>query len=85
MYPKVHTLAGANLRWSGVEAQGYPNATEAHRNPSSPPSKMEDPTTMGHLGVVTEPVQAWGNLHNLIGGSQESPLRHHKAWEDFHN
>jgi hypothetical protein len=32
MYPKVHTLASDNLRWSGVEAQGSPNATEAHRN-----------------------------------------------------
>jgi hypothetical protein len=32
MYPEVHTLAGANLRWSGVEAQGSPNATEAHCN-----------------------------------------------------
>jgi hypothetical protein len=52
---------------------------------SSPPTKMEDPTTMGHLRAVTELVQAWGNLHNLIGGSQESPLRHHKAWEDLHN
>ena len=52
---------------------------------SSPPTKMEDPTTMGHLRAVTEPVQAWGNLHNSIGGSQESPLRHHKAWEDLHN
>jgi hypothetical protein len=46
---------------------------------------MEDPTTMGHLRVVIEPVQAWGNLHNLIGGSQELPLRHHKAWEDLYN
>jgi hypothetical protein len=32
MYPEVHTLAGANLRWSGVEAQGTPNSTEAHCN-----------------------------------------------------
>jgi hypothetical protein len=32
MYPKVHTLVGANPRWSGVEAQGTPNPTEAHRN-----------------------------------------------------
>ena len=82
MYPEVHTLASANLRWSGVEAQGSPNATVIS---SSPPTKMEDPTTMGHLRVVTKPVQAWGNLHNSIGGSQESPLRHHKAWEDLHN
>jgi hypothetical protein len=32
MYLKVHALADANLRWSGVEAQGSPNATEAHCN-----------------------------------------------------
>jgi hypothetical protein len=32
MYPEIHTLAGANLLWSGVEAQGTPNATEAHYN-----------------------------------------------------
>jgi hypothetical protein len=31
MYPEVHTLADANLHWSGVEAQGCLNATEAHR------------------------------------------------------
>jgi hypothetical protein len=33
IYPEVHTLVGANLCLSGVEAQGSPNATEAHRNP----------------------------------------------------
>ena len=27
-------------------------------------------STMGPSRAVTEPVQAWGNLHNLIGGSQ---------------
>jgi hypothetical protein len=32
MYPEVHILAGADLRWSDVEAQGYPNATEAQCN-----------------------------------------------------
>jgi hypothetical protein len=52
---------------------------------SRSPTKMEDLTTMGHLRAVTEPVQAWGNLHNLIGGSQETPRRHHKSWEDLHN
>jgi hypothetical protein len=31
MYPEVHTLADANLRWSSVEAQGSPNTMEAHR------------------------------------------------------
>jgi hypothetical protein len=85
MYPEVHTLASANLYWSSVEAQGSPNATEAHRNLLEPSHQDGRPTTMGHLRAVTEPVQAWGNLHNPIGGSQESPLRHHKAWEDLHN
>jgi hypothetical protein len=51
----------------------------------SPPTKMEHPTTMGHLRTVTEPIQAWGNLQNSIGGSQKSPLSHHKAWKDLHN
>jgi hypothetical protein len=31
MYPEVHTLAGVNLHWSGVEPQSTPNATMAHR------------------------------------------------------
>jgi hypothetical protein len=85
MYPEVHTLASANLRWSGVEAQGSPTPQRLTVISSSPPTKMEDPTTMEHLKAVTKPIQAWGNLHNSIGGSQESPLRHHKAWEDLHN
>jgi hypothetical protein len=51
MYPEVHTLAGANLHWSGVEAQGSPNATEAHRNLLEPPTKMEDPI---HYGTLEE-------------------------------
>ena len=28
-------------------------------------------STIGAFKVATEPLQAWGNLHNLIGGSQE--------------
>jgi hypothetical protein len=32
MYPEVHTLAGVNLRWGGVKAQGSPNTTDAHHN-----------------------------------------------------
>ena len=53
--------------------------TKCHKgSPYSPralaQSKMPQ-STMGHLRAVTEPVQAWGNLHNLIGGSQESPQR----------
>jgi hypothetical protein len=62
-----------------------PNTTEAHHNLLELSHKMEDPTTMGRLRAVTEPIQAWGNLHNLIKGSQELPPRHHKAWEDLHN
>jgi hypothetical protein len=60
MYLKVHTLAGANLRWSGVDAQGTPNATEAHHNLLEPSAKMEDPITMGQLKAVTKPVQSLG-------------------------
>jgi hypothetical protein len=32
MYREIHTLTGAYLRWSSVEAQGTTNAMEAHRN-----------------------------------------------------
>jgi hypothetical protein len=32
MYPEDNNLAGANIRWRGVEAQGSPNATEAQHN-----------------------------------------------------
>jgi hypothetical protein len=31
MYPEIHTLADATLHYSCVEAQGSPNAMEAHR------------------------------------------------------
>jgi hypothetical protein len=41
MYPEVHTLASATLRWSGVEAQCSPNTTMAHRISSSLPTKRE--------------------------------------------
>jgi hypothetical protein len=60
MYLEVHTLAGANLRWSGVDAHGTPNATEAHHNLLEPFAKMEHPITMGQLKAVTEPVQSLG-------------------------
>jgi hypothetical protein len=29
MYPEVHALASATLRWSGVEAQDIPRTTKA--------------------------------------------------------
>jgi hypothetical protein len=65
MYPEVHIHAGANLCWSAVEAQGTPNATELTVISSSPPTKMEDPITMGHLRAVTEPVQSLGQYPQL--------------------
>jgi hypothetical protein len=49
MYSEVHTLAGANLRWSGVEAQGSPNATEAHRNFLEPSHQDGRPDHYGTL------------------------------------
>jgi hypothetical protein len=49
MYPEVPTLAGANLRWSGVEAQGSPNATEAHRNLLGPSHQDGRPDHYGTL------------------------------------
>jgi hypothetical protein len=41
MYPKVHNLADANLCWSAVETQGFPNSTEAHRILLDLPTKSE--------------------------------------------
>jgi hypothetical protein len=49
MYLEVHTLADANLRWSGVEAQGSPNATEAHRNLLEPSHQDGRPDHYGTL------------------------------------
>jgi hypothetical protein len=49
MYPEVHTLAGANLHWSSVEAQGSPNATEAHCNLLEP--SHQDGST-DHYGTL---------------------------------
>jgi hypothetical protein len=49
MYPEVHTLAGANLQWSGVEAQGSPIATEAHRNLLEPSHQDGRPDHSGAL------------------------------------
>jgi hypothetical protein len=65
------TLSDATLRWSGMEAQGSPNATEAQRILLEPShQKGSSRSTMGPLIAVTKSIQAWGNLHNLIGGSQ---------------
>ena len=45
----------------------------AHRNLLVPHQCGVPRTTMGRLRAVTEPVQGWGNLHNLIGDSQQYP------------
>jgi hypothetical protein len=55
---------------------------EAHRillEPSLPRWKTR--STMGPLRALTEPIHAWGNLQNLIGGSQLI----HNAWDTLHN
>jgi hypothetical protein len=49
MYPEVHTLADATLRWSGVEAQGSPKATEAHCNLLEPSHQDGRPDHYGTL------------------------------------
>jgi hypothetical protein len=49
MYPEVHTLTGANLRWSGVEAQCSPNAIEAHHNLLEPSHQDGRPDHYGTL------------------------------------
>jgi hypothetical protein len=86
MYPEVHTLAGANLRWSSMEAQCSPNTTEAHNNllePSHQDGRPDHYRTLegGHrthtkLGAIST---------TKLEAPKKSPLRHHKAWEDLHN
>jgi hypothetical protein len=65
MYSEVHTLAGANLCWGGVEAQCSQMPWRLTVISSSPLTKMEDPITMGHLRAVTEPVQSLGQSPQL--------------------
>jgi hypothetical protein len=65
MYPEVHTLVGANLHWSGVDAQYTPNATEAHRNLLEPSHQDGRPDYYGHLRAVTEAVQSLGQTPQL--------------------
>jgi hypothetical protein len=84
MYPEVHTLAGANLYWSGVEAQDTPNATEAHHNLLEPSHQEGRPdhygtlegghrtrTKLGAISTTQLEAPKWEDLHNLIGGPQE--------------
>jgi hypothetical protein len=56
MYPEVHTPTGANLYWGSVEAEGSPNAMEAHRNllePSQQDGRPDHYETLegGHQSV----------------------------------
>jgi hypothetical protein len=71
MYLEVHALAGANLSWRCVEAQGSQIPRRLTVISSCPPTKMEDPITMEHLRAVSKPVQSLRQFHNLIEGSQE--------------
>ena len=67
MYSEVHTIAGATLCWSGVEAQCFPVAIMAQCILGEPSHYWEVSGSMrGPLSVVTEPVQiVWGNIHKL--------------------
>jgi hypothetical protein len=86
MYPEVHTLAGANLRWSGVEAQCSPNATEAHRNLLEPSHQDGRPDHYGTLEGVHRTRTKLGAISTTqLEAPKKSPLRHHKAWEYLHN
>jgi hypothetical protein len=70
----------ATLRWSGVETECSPNAIEAHRILLDPSHQEGSPrSTMGPSRAVTEPMQARGILHNLIGGSQVIATKYHKV------
>ena len=96
IYPEVHTLASANLRWSGVGMQGSPNATKGLTVfSSSLPTKMEDSIHYGTLGRSPNPHKAWGTHPQL---NWRLPINRHqglhkelatkastKAWGTLHN
>jgi hypothetical protein len=86
MYPEVYTLAGANLRWSGVEAQGTSNATEAHHNLLEPSQQDGKPNHYGTLedGHRTR-IKLGAISTTQLEAPKKSPLRHHKSWEELHN
>jgi hypothetical protein len=86
MYPEVHTLAGANLHWSGVEAQGSTNTMEAHRNLLEPSHQDRRPDHYGTLEGGDQTRTKFGAISKTqLEALKKSPLRHHKAWEDLHN
>jgi hypothetical protein len=86
MYPEVHTLAGANLHWSSVEAQGTPNSTEAHRHLLDP---SHQDGRLDHYGTLEGGYHTRTKLGAIsitqLEAPKKSSLRHHKAWEDLHN
>jgi hypothetical protein len=85
MYPKVHTLVDANLRWNGVEAQGSLNATEAHHNLLEPSHQDGRPDHYGTLEGGHQTRTKLGAISiTQLEDPKKSPLRHHKAWEDLH-
>jgi hypothetical protein len=86
MYPKIHTLAGANIRWSGVEAQDTPNAMEAHRNLLEPSHQYGRPNHYMTLEGGHQTHTKLGAISTTqLEAPKKLPLRHHKAWEDLHN
>jgi hypothetical protein len=85
MYLEVHTLAGANLHWSGVQAQCSPNATEAHRNLLKPSHQDGRPDYYGTLEGGHRTRTKIGAISPIqLEAPKKSPLRHRKAWEDLY-
>jgi hypothetical protein len=86
MYPEVHTLAGANLCWIGVEAQCSPSSTEAHRNLLEPSHQDGRPDHYGTLEGRHRTYTKLGAISTTqLEAPKKLPLRHHKVWEDLHN
>jgi hypothetical protein len=74
MYPEVHTLAGANLRWSGMETQGSPNAMEAHRNLLEPSHQDGRPD---HYGTLEGGHRTCTRLGAIFTTQLEAPKNRH--------
>jgi hypothetical protein len=75
MYPEVHNLASATLCWSDVEAKALQTPQMHHRIFSSLPTKREVLDPLRTLEGDHKPLQAWGNIWNLIGCSQEITMK----------
>ena len=67
-FTPLRVLLSVGAVWRHKAPQTPPMA---HRILLEPSHQNGSPrSTMGPLRAFTEPVQAWGNLHNSIGGSQ---------------